>query len=63
MAVGTYLAVILAFLLAQRLGLGHLLAPQWTLMIGSALFGNCIFFLMFITGLNLRLPDPSLTWL
>jgi hypothetical protein len=63
MALGTYVVVILAFVLAQRLGWGHLRAPQWVLMIGSALVGNCIFFLMFVTGMNLHFSDPSLTWL
>lgn len=63
MAVGTYLVVILVFVLAQKFGWWHLSAPQWALMISSAVLGNCIFFLMFITGVNLRFSDPSLTWL
>lgn len=62
MAVGTYGVVILAFGLADRLELGHLQPAQWMLMIGLAVAGNSIFFLMFITGMNMKFPDPSLTW-
>ncbi|MFZ1987390.1 MAG: hypothetical protein WAU91_23475 [Desulfatitalea sp.] len=62
MAAGTYLVVLLALLLTTRMGFGHLTQMQWITVVGLALFNNGLFFILFITGANLRCADPSLTW-
>jgi hypothetical protein len=62
MAAGTYLVVILVVLLTTRLGFGHLTPMQWITIVGSAILVIGIFFTIFITDLNLRCADPSLTW-
>jgi diguanylate cyclase len=61
MALATYTIVILATLLATRLGLGEMNGAQWVTYIGFALFGNGIFLVLFYTNANLRFSDPSLT--
>jgi hypothetical protein len=61
MAVATYLLVVLATLLITRLGLGQMNAAQWAIFITVGLMGNAVFLLLFLSGLNLRFSDPSLT--
>ncbi|MBI4966291.1 MAG: hypothetical protein HY913_23635 [Desulfomonile tiedjei] len=61
MAVATYVVVILAAFLTTRLGLGQMTFAQWATFIGLALIGNIVFFVLFLTGANLRFSDPSLT--
>lgn len=61
MAVGTYIVVILATLLTTRLGLGEMTPLQWALFIGIGIFGNIIILILFLTQLNERFIDPSLT--
>ncbi len=63
MALLTYFIVIAAVFLADRLGFGSVGKLHWGFIIGCALIGNGIFFLLFHTGTNLRFADPSLTWL
>lgn len=61
MASATYVVVLLVTFLTTRLGLGEMSAVQWALFIGLAIFGNVLFFLLFIANVNLKLSDPSLT--
>jgi hypothetical protein len=60
MALGTYSIVILGSLLTQWLGLAHMSFFQWVIVIGLFVIGNGAFFLIFLTGANLRFSDPSL---
>lgn len=62
MAAGTYALVGIATILTCRLGLGRLSTNQWWFFAAFAFIGNAAFFLFFLTGFNLRLSDPSLTW-
>lgn len=62
MAVATYTMVILATIITTRLGLGEMNLYQWTLFVGVAFFGNLVFFVILLRGINLRFSDPSLTW-
>lgn len=61
LAVGTYIVVILATLLTTRLGLGEMTLLQWALFVGISIIGNIIILLLFLTNLNKRFSDPSLT--
>ncbi|MFC1883247.1 hypothetical protein ACFL2O_00615 [Thermodesulfobacteriota bacterium] len=63
MAVATYTMVALATTITTKLGLGEMNFFQWMLFINFALLGNIVFLILFITGANLRFPDPSLTWI
>jgi hypothetical protein len=62
MAVVTYIIVGCAELLISRLGLGEMSRAQWVIFIVMGLGGNMVFFLLFVTGRNLRFKDPSMTW-
>ncbi len=61
MALSTYAVVTLAVVLITQLGLGKMSAVQWGIFLGIGLIGNTVFYILFITGTNLRFPDPSLT--
>jgi hypothetical protein len=61
MALTTYGVVTLATALTTKLGLGKLSVTQWLTLIGLALYGNTVFFVLLSSGLNLRFKDPSLT--
>jgi len=61
MAAATYFLVALAAFLVTRLGLGDMTPSQWLFFLGLGGFINCVFFLLFYTGVNLRFSDPSLT--
>jgi len=63
MALLTYGIVILTIILTNFLGVGKLNALQWIMILGIALFGNVLIFILFHTDLNLRFSDPSLTCL
>gem|GEM_PF-972972 len=63
MAVATYALVTIATILTCRLGLGELSTVQWRIFMGVAVAGNALFLFLFMTGLNLRFSDPSLTWI
>ncbi|MET1077900.1 MAG: GGDEF domain-containing protein [Pseudomonas sp.] len=61
MALATYALVLLAFWVAM-LG-GFFQAPRLTVLVSSllVLLSQGVFFLLFLTGRNLRFADPSLT--
>lgn len=61
MALTTYAVVMLATFLITRLGLGAMSDTQRATLMGSALLGIGVFFLLFYTNANLRFSDPSLT--
>lgn len=61
MAVYSYVFVTMAAILVTWLGLGVMSTVQWAVFIGSALFNNFLFFILFHTNANLRFSDPSLT--
>lgn len=61
MAVATYALVGIASFLTQQLGLGRMSLMQWGVFVAIALVGNVGFLLLFLSGLNLRFRDPSLT--
>lgn len=61
MATATYIVVILVTFLTTQLGLGEMNTVQWALFIALGLIGNAVFILLFITNLNLRFSEPSLT--
>lgn len=61
MAICTYLLVIPATFLVSWLGLGDMNNRLLVWIIGLALFGNGVFFILFYTNANLRFSDPSLT--
>lgn len=63
MAMGTYCFIILATFVISNLGLGSLSPDQWLLYAGIAVSGNALFAFLFLSGLNLRFKDPSLTQL
>jgi hypothetical protein len=63
MAVATYTMVALATIITTSLGLGEMDFFQWMVFISLGLLGNIVFLVMFITGVNLRFSDPSLTWI
>jgi len=62
MSVATYAIMGSAAVLVTRMGLGEMSRAQWTICILVGLAGNICFFLLFVTGRNLRFKDPSLTW-
>jgi len=62
LAVATYATMGSAGLLVTRLGLGEMSRAQWMTFIVVGLLGNSVFFLLFVTGWNLKFRDPSLTW-
>ena len=62
LAVATYATMGSAGLLVTRLGLGEMSRAQWMTFIIVGLLGNSVFFLLFVTGWNLKFRDPSLTW-
>ncbi|MFH1842182.1 MAG: hypothetical protein ABIF77_03165 [bacterium] len=61
MATSTYVGVGVATGLVTMIGLGKMTDAQWLCFIGIGLLGNLLFFCLFVTNLNLRFPDPSLT--
>ncbi len=61
MALVTYGIVVGATVLVTRLGLGEFSSRQWLAYIGTAVFINVVLFVVFYTGANLKLPEPSLT--
>ncbi len=61
MALGTYAFVILVAALVTILGIDKMNSTCWMILIGTAVTGNAIFYLLFRTGMNLRFPEPSLT--
>lgn len=61
MSVGTYLVAILATFLITQLGIGTLSVTHWIILTSWCLFGIGMFFFLFITKVNLRFPEPSLT--
>ncbi len=63
MALLTYCVIILATYVISNLGLGSLSPNQWLLYAGIAVCGNVLFAYLFLSGLNLRFKDPSLTQL
>ena len=63
MVVGSYAGVLLAILGIEAFGFEPVDKMVWALLITTAAVGNLIFFLLFYSRINLRFPDPSLTWL
>jgi hypothetical protein len=63
MVVGAYAVVLFAILSIETLGFEPIIKMLWALLITTSAGGNLIFFLLFYSGINLRFPDPSLTWL
>jgi len=61
MAAATYLLMMLAALIADRLGLGHMPARAWGWFAGLAALGNIGFWAIFNSGLNRRFRDATLT--
>ena len=61
MAAATYVMVTGAAFLTTRLGLGEMSLRQWAVYIGVGLLVNLGLLVLFLTGLNLRFPEPSLT--
>ncbi len=63
MAMATYAIILLAILLIQKFGFGTIDPQLWKFLLLLGIVGNAIFFLIIYSGINLRFPDPSLTWL
>jgi hypothetical protein len=63
MVVGAYAVVLFAILSIETFGFEPIIKMLWALLITTSACGNLIFFLLFYSGINLRFPDPSLTWL
>ncbi len=63
LAVFTYIVVSVALLVTDIFGFIRLTPMDWWLFLGLAVLGNLFFAVMIISGYNLRLPDPSMTWL
>jgi hypothetical protein len=63
MVVGAYAVVLFAILSIETFGFEPIIKMLWALLITTSAGGNLIFFLLFYSGINLRFPDPSLTWL
>ena len=61
LALATYVVVIMATVIVTSFGLGRMTGMQWAIYIGLAVFGNAIFFFLFISGKNLAFSDSSLT--
>lgn len=63
LALLTYLMVAAALIVADTFGFSRLKPLHWWTFIGLAGVGNTFFLIMIVSGGNLRLPDPSMTWL
>ena len=63
MVVGAYAVVLLAILGIETFGFEPIDKLLWALLITTSACGNLVFFLLFYSRINLRFPDPSLTWL
>ena len=61
MAIGTYSFVIIYAFLIESAGVGELSRDELITLIVGALFGNGLFLLLILSGLNRVLPDPSMT--